>query len=123
MKNDKEERKKEFKDRLYKFILRLISFIDSLPKVASNLVIGNQLLRSGTSVTGNYIEAQAASSKKDFTNYFQTALKSCVESQLWLELLRDTNPTKTQEATPLIAELKEITNIFGASLLRLKGKK
>ncbi len=32
MQNDKEKFKKEFKKRLYNFVLRLIEFLDRLPK-------------------------------------------------------------------------------------------
>lgn len=69
MKNDKEKFKIEFKRRIYNWILRLVKFIDYLPKERSVDIIANQLMRSGTSVGANYIEAQAASSKKDFIFY------------------------------------------------------
>jgi four helix bundle protein len=70
MQNDNAKFKKEFKKRLYKFVLKLIEFIDNLPKDNVSRRIGDQLLRSGTSILGNYIEGQAASSKKDFINFF-----------------------------------------------------
>lgn len=68
MQNDKEKFKIVFKKRIYTFVLRLITFLDSLPKDNITQVIVNQLIRSGTSIIGNYIEAQSSSSKKDFTN-------------------------------------------------------
>lgn len=122
MQNDKEKLKNEFRLRIKKFILELIDFLNGLSKTSSNEVIGRQLLRSGTSIGGNYIEAQAASSKKDFTNFFQIALKSAVESQFWLELINDTNGNP-QKGIELLNELKQISNILGASVLKLKGKK
>ena len=70
MENDKSKFKKEFKKRLYNFVLKLIEFIDNLPKDNVSKRLGDQLLRSGTSILGNYIEGQAASSKRDFSNYF-----------------------------------------------------
>jgi four helix bundle protein len=99
MENDKEEFKKEFRRRLYSFALQLIEFIDHLPADNVSKRLGDQLLRSGTSIIGNYIEGQSASSKKDFTNYFTTSLKSCNESKLWLALLRD-----SKRAEPGIVE-------------------
>jgi four helix bundle protein len=122
MQNDKEKIKNEFRLRIKKFILDLIKFLNGLSKTSSNEVIGRQLLRSGTSVGGNYIEAQAASSKKDFLNFFQIALKSAVESQFWLELINDTN-NNPQAGIELLNELKQISNILGASVLKLKGRK
>ena len=84
MKNDNAKFKSEFKARIYRLVLRLIKFIDKLPRDPVCQVIGKQLLRSGTSVLANYIEASSASSKKDFINYFTHSLKSGNESKVWL---------------------------------------
>ncbi|MGD2094873.1 MAG: four helix bundle protein [Phycisphaerales bacterium] len=99
MQNDKVKFKNEFKRRLYDFTLRLIEFIDKLPNDNVSKRIGDQLLRSGTSIIANYIEGQAASSKKDFTNYFNISLKSANESKLWLALLRDSKRAKADEVS------------------------
>ncbi len=90
MQNDKVKFKNEFKRRLYNFVLKLISFLEKLPKDRITQVIVDQLMRSGTSIMGNYIEAQASSSRKDFTNFFNHSLKSANESKLWVAILRDT---------------------------------
>ena len=62
MQNEKAKIKQEFKKRLYDFTLRLIDFLDKLLKDNVSRRIGDQLLRSGTSIIANYIEGQAASS-------------------------------------------------------------
>ena len=80
-------------------------------------------MRSGTSIVGNYVEGQAASSKKDFTNFFTTSLKSANESKLWLALLRDSKRAKPDEVAWFLNELNEIANIFASSILTLKGKR
>jgi four helix bundle protein len=123
MENDKEEFKKAFKKRLYAFTLRLIEVLDQLPKDTVARRLGDQLLRSGTSIIGNYVEGQSASSKKDFTNYFTTSLKSCNESKLWVALLRDSKRLPANIAMSLLAELDEISKIFASSILTLKGKR
>jgi four helix bundle protein len=108
---------------LYSFTPRLIEFIDHLPNDNVSKRLGDQLLRSGTSIIGNYIEGQSASSKKDFTNYFTTSLKSCNESKLWFALLRDSKRAKVDDVSGLLTELEEITKIFASSILTLKGKR
>jgi four helix bundle protein len=123
MQNEKAKLKKDFKKRLYKFTLSLIEFIDKLPKDSVSKWLGDQLMRSGTSIIANYIEGQSASSKKDFTNFFNTSLKSANESKLWLALLRDTRRAKPKEIEWFISELDEIANIFASSILTLKGRK
>ena len=115
--------KNEFKKRLYDFTLKLIKFLDKLPEDNVSKRIGDQLLRSGTSIIGNYIEGQAASSRKDFTNFFNTSLKSTNESKLWFALLRDSGRIKPEEVAWFLNELNEIANIFASSILTLKGRK
>ncbi len=123
MENDNAKFKNEFKKRLYYWVLRLIKFIDALPKDSVCVVIGKQLLRSGTSILANYIEANSASSKKDFINFFTHALKSSNESKMWITLLRDTNKGDRIELGWLLKELIEIANVLASSILTLKGKK
>jgi len=108
---------------LYNFTLKLIEFLDRLPQDNVSKRIGDQLLRSGTGIIGNYTEGQAASSRKDFTNFFNTSLKSTNESKLWFALLRDSKRAKPEEVAWFLNELNEIANIFGSSILTLKGKR
>lgn len=122
MENDKAKFKIEFKKRMYSWVLRLIKFIDKLPKDSVCQVMGKQLLRSGTSILANYIEANSASSKKDFINFFTHSLKSANESKVWICLLRDTNKGDRKEIEWLLKELIEISNIIASSILTLKGK-
>ncbi|MDI6892229.1 MAG: four helix bundle protein, partial [Actinomycetota bacterium] len=118
-----EKFKKEFKNRVYRFTLMLVEFVDNLPRSTSMQIIGGQLLRSGTSIGANYIEAQSASSKKDFTNFFHHSLKSANESEFWLRILKDSGKASRKEVDMLLEELAVIANILGSSLLTLKGKK
>lgn len=119
----KNEKSREFKKRLYSLILRTIKLVEVAKKSQTTRIIGDQLIRSITSILGNYVEGYAASSKKDYTNYFSHSLKSTNESKVWVALLRDTGNVDRKEADLLLKELEEIANIFGSSILTLKGKK
>lgn len=123
MKSDNAEFKKVFKKRIYNFVLRFIRFIARFPKTSEGDVIGRQLLRSGTSILANYVEASSASSKKDFINFFTHSLKSANESKVWLSLSRDLKFGDLIKCTWLLNELKEIANIIASSILTLKGKR
>lgn len=124
MQNDKEKFKTEFKTRQYQYVLRLIKYIDALPRDSVCATLGrNQLLRSGTSILANYVEAQAASSKKDFINFFTHALKSANETKMRLTLLRDLKKGSASEVQWLLQETIEIANMLASSILTLKGKK
>jgi four helix bundle protein len=123
MQNDKAKFKNEFKKRLYHFTLRLIDLLDGLPKEGVTKTLGDQLLRSGTSIIGNFVEGQAASSRKDFTNFFNTALKSANESKVWLALLRDSGRATRDKTQWFFEELDEISKILASSILTLKGRR
>jgi len=71
----------------------------------------------------NYVEANSASSKKDFINFFTHSLKSSNESKVWITLLRDLDKGDKIELKWLIDELLEISKILASSIITLKGKR
>ncbi|MEW6686696.1 MAG: four helix bundle protein [Candidatus Edwardsbacteria bacterium] len=54
---DKNRAKEEFKERIHKYIIRLVKFLSKLPKYDVTREIISQLMRSGTSIGANYFEA------------------------------------------------------------------
>jgi len=56
----------ELKKRTKEIALRIIKLVNALPNNPAGRVIGNQLLRAGTSVGANYRAACRAKSKSDF---------------------------------------------------------
>jgi len=123
MQNCNSKLKIDIKLRAYKFSLVVIRFINDLPKSQTNKIISSQLLRSATSIGANIIEAQAGSSKKDFKNFMNVALKSANETKYWLCLLRDSGLVEKKKVSRLLQEAVELSKILGASMLRLKGRK
>jgi len=123
MQNQNLKVKTELKHRAYQYSIRIIGFLDTLPKDMSTGVIVKQLLRSATSIGANIVEARGASSKKDFANFFGHALKSANESLYWLGLLRDAKKINSAQLEYLLGETKELANILGSSVLTLKGRK
>ena len=121
MQNNNEKPKIDLKKRAYLYAISMIKFIDGLDKNdLSAQVIAKQLLRSSTSIGANIIEAQAGSTKRDFTNFFNYALKSANESKFWIGLLRDSG--KSDKIGDLLQETIELANILGSSILTLRGK-
>ena len=122
MKRDNKAFSEELKRRIYKFIIELIKFTETLNKNDNFCRIAtNQLLRSGTSIGANYVEVITGSSKKDFTNFLNHCLKSANESKFWLALLRDTKKGNRTKINSLLNELIEISNIIGSSVRTLKS--
>jgi len=63
-------------ERLLDYGAKVIALVEALPKTIAGNRIGDQLLRSGTSVGANNEEAQAAESRNDFSHKLQIALKN-----------------------------------------------
>ena len=72
--------------RSFLFSVKIINFVKKLGKDHAVYIIVDQLLRCATSIGANIIEAQSASSRKDFANFYQIALKSANETKYWLML-------------------------------------
>ena len=115
--------KDELKYKAYRFSIRIVKFVSNLPNERVYWVIGDQLLRSSTSIGANIIEAQAASSKKDFTQFFSVSLKSANETKYWLGILRDGTSTDKEIIKVFLNDVNELANILGASLLTLRNKR
>jgi len=116
--------KTDLKKRCYKFSLDLIKFLNSLPRNNVNLVISNQVLRSGTSIGANLTEASSSSSRLEFKRFNEIALKSANETFYWLELIRDSSiDIDFKRLESLLSELGEISKMIASGVIKLKGKK
>jgi four helix bundle protein len=103
-------------DRFKNFALRIIVLYSALSRRGAAQVLGNQILRSGTSPGAQYREARRAKSNADFVSKIEGALQELDETQYWLELISEARilPAKRlqglhQKAEELIAILVTIT--------------
>ena len=74
-------------DKSKAFALEIIKVCNSIKREKREMVLTNQLIRSGTSVGANIREAFYAHGRADFIAKLQISLKECSESEYWLELL------------------------------------
>jgi len=116
------EFKKQLITRAFILSRKIISLVDKFPNKRSSWVITDQLLRAATSIGANIIEAQAASSKRDFVNFLNHALKSGNETKFWLALAKDLDSKLISEIEELLKETDEIVKILGSSISTLRGK-
>lgn len=110
----------EIKKRCYQFSLEVIKFIRAVKYERIYFSIFKQLLRSGTSIGANIVEAAAGSSKKDVVNFYHIALKSANETKYWLCLVRDTQPCEATEIKKLLDEAGELAKIIASSIIKMK---
>ena len=119
---------KRFKEDLikksYNYSLSIIGLVNLLDKRDFAVqIMTKQLLRNATSIGANIVEAQAASSRKDFTNYLNHALKSANESKFWLGLFRDSKKAPVAKTNKHLKETDGLAKILGSTISTLRGKR
>jgi len=114
-----QEEKIEFADKLKtrtkKFALDVLKLYQSMPKRGEYLIIGNQLLRSATSVAANYRASCRARSKAEFFSKMSIVVEEADESLFWLEVLYEGNLIQEDRLFPQIKEAKELTSIMASA--------
>lgn len=107
--------KDELKTRTKQFALKIILLVEDLPNSKAGRTIGNQIIRSGTSVAANYRTACRARSNADFISKITIVEEECYETLFWLELIDEANLLKKEKLTEMLIEADELTAIFTAS--------
>ena len=102
----------DLEERTAKFGEYIINFCKSMARDHLNKSILSQMIRSGTSVGANYMEANSASSKKDFRNKIYICKKEIQETKHWLRMIVTYSPSEREEAAKLWQEAQELTLIF-----------
>ena len=106
--------KAELLTRTKAFALRILQLVDHLPRTTSGRAIGNQLVRSGTSVGANYRAACRSRSRAEFAAKLGVVAEEADETVYWLELLRDGKLISEAKLSELLKEADELTAIFTA---------
>lgn len=112
--------KYDLEERTSKFGGDIIKFCKSVRQDTISRPVINQLVRSGTSIGANYMEANAASSKKDFKNKIFISKKEAQETMHWLRMITECEPDGKDAARILWREAQEFTFIFGKILSSMK---
>ena len=102
----------DLEERTAKFGEDIIKFCRSIKQDLITGPIIKQIIRSGTSVGANYMEANSASSKKDFRNKIYICKKEIQETKHWLRMIAVAVPAKKEESRELWKEAQELTLIF-----------
>lgn len=102
----------DLEERTAKFGEDVIDFVKTLSKNEINRSLIGQGVRSATSIGANYMEANQASSKKDFKNKIHICRKEANETKHWLRMIARANQEKKTDCRNLWKEAHELTLIF-----------
>ena len=104
-----ESRKYDLEERTAKFGENVIQLCRAIKEDSITRPIVNQLIRAATSVGANYMEANGASSKRDFANKIFICKKEVQESKHWFRMLASCVPERREQIQGLWREAQELT--------------
>lgn len=104
--------KYDLEERSYKFGESVIIFLKNLERNEITIPLIKQIIRSGTSIGANYMEANSAISKKDFKNKISISRKEANETKHWLRMIAVASPKNKLTCQNLWTEAHELTLIF-----------
>jgi four helix bundle protein len=122
MSDESGEMEARMRARTKEFGLRIIRLFRALPRNEEARVIGRQLLRSGTSVGGNYRAVTRARSRREFIAKMGVVLEEADESSYWIEVLINARIMPQAKLQSLFDESAELVKIFAAALRTARRK-
>jgi four helix bundle protein len=113
----------QLRERTKSLALRVIKLYQSLPKTGEAKIIGNQLLRSATSVGANYRSACRGRSEAEFFAKLSITIEEADECLYWLELLVDAQILPSHKCELLKQEFQEVVLILSKARKTLSNNK
>ncbi|MBE6804526.1 MAG: four helix bundle protein [Ruminococcaceae bacterium] len=103
------------------FAVDIINLCTDIKETRKSNILLNQILRSGTSIGANIHEANYASSKADFINKLQIALKECYETDYWLSIFKETHIITDTEYKDMFTKCSKIRKLLVSSITTAKN--
>jgi len=114
------KKKYDLEERTAQFGEAIIQLARTLPQDPVSSPLISQIVRAGTSVGANYMEADGAESKKDFRHRIAICKKESKETRHWLRMIANANPGRRDQCQKLLGEAQELSLIFSSILLPRK---
>lgn len=112
----------DLEERTARFGEQIIEFCRNAKKDPIILPVLTQLVRSATSIGANYMEANGASSPKDFSNKIYISKKESQETKHWLRMLASYYSEDKGRLRNYWQEAQEFTLIFHKIVSTIKIK-
>ena len=96
------------------FAVDVVNLYKHLIEYKKEYVLSKQMLRSGTSIGANLVEAQNGISEKDFWAKMYISLKETAETSYWIELLLKTDYITKEEYKSINTKCQELNRLFNS---------
>jgi len=117
------DKKYDLQERTAGFGENIIEFAKTIRRNEINRPLISQIIRSGTSIGANYMEADGAESKRDFQHKIAICKKESKETTHWLRMIAKADSELTHDCRSLWQEAQELTLIFSSIIRTSKNKK
>lgn len=105
-----------------RFAVRIVNLYKYLCDEKKEYILSKQILRSGTSIGANIAESECAISEKDFLSKIYIALKECVETIYWLDLLFETDYLSESEYNSIKNDCDEMRKMMSSTTKTMNSK-
>ncbi len=109
-------------DKSYSFALKIVELYRYLRESHQNYGLGDQVLRSGTSIGANISEAVYSQSTSDNISKLSIALKEANETKYWLRFLTDASYILEETGCKMLEDCEELIKMLVAVIKTLKSK-
>ena len=110
------------KEKSYKFAVEVTRLYKIL-QMQNEYVLSKQLVRAGTSIGANVVEATSAQNGKDFYTKMSIASKEARETRYWLGVLQDSKTYEKIDFSGALKKAEELINILTAIIKTGQQKK
>ena len=105
------------------FAVKIVSLYKHLTLDKKEHVLSQQLLKCGTGIGANIHAAVCSQGTTDFAAKMRSSLSEAIETEYWLELLRDTNYLTEKEAESILKDCVELIKILSSITKIVKPNK
>ena len=100
----------------------MVNLYKFLTEERKEFIMSKQLLRSGTSVGANVVEALSSFSSKEYAAKFSIARKEMAETIYWLELLRRTGFLSEKEFSSMNEDAVALMKMLSATVITMQKR-
>ena len=112
----------DLEERTARFGEAIVRFSKKIPRDPANNRLIDQLVGAGTSIGGNYCEANEGVSKRDFHHMISRCVKESKETKFFLRMIAASEPQLAAEAREHYREAKELHLILASIFRKTKSQ-
>lgn len=111
-KNPDGNKKYDPEERTAQFSEAILELARTFPRDHVNTPLISQIVRGGTSIGANCVEANGAESNEDFQHKIPICKEESKETKHWLRMIVKANPGRRDEGQKLSKEAQQLSLIF-----------